>query len=203
MAYELQLVEEKVKMHQVTALHLICSFAFIGAGAIIYVYNETVKPWGVVLLVSGFLLMALTLFKNRFVTAPKPNTIFHIAELLLAAPLAVYAGVMRWNVPLGIFGAISAALVFALFWERKGNAIQSIHITESGISLPFESRKRSLQWTEVEKVLLRFGTLSIDCVDNRLFQWNIRDIDFKPADLETYCLKHVEDNREKRIKDDW
>ncbi len=203
MEYELQLVDEKVKMHQVTALHLICSFAFIGAGSIIYLFNDTIKPWGIVVMLAGFSLLALILFKNKTITAPRANNYFHIAELVVTVTLAVYATAMKWVVPQGIFGILSAALIFALFWERKGNAIQYINVSTAGISLPFESRKRSLNWTEVEQVLLRFGTLSIDCVDNRLFQWNVREIPFSANEFEAFCSKLIEENRVKRIKDDW
>ncbi len=198
MVYDLLLEEEKVKPQQVTALHLICAFAFIGAGAIIFRYNFVITMWGLALLIAGIMLLGVILFKNKWVISKKTNPVLRIAELLVALWIAVYSLMQQWKFPVGIFGVLSAAILFALYWERSANKSQSIYIDDEGVKLPVTSRRRFIPWTGIEQVVLRFGTLSIDCVDNRLFQWNIANPEFDNEIFEAYCLAKVEENRSKR-----
>ncbi len=202
MVYDLPLVEEKVKPHQVTTLHLVCALGFIGTGAIIAVYNFIIPLWGVALLVAGVLLLGLTIFKNKWVTAKKVNPMIRIVELAIAATVAVYSAIQLWKFPTGMFAALSAGLVFALYWERKAGSTLYVHIDDSGLRLPVV-RQRSLSWAEVEGVVYRFGTLTINTADNHLFQWNIAEADFDNEIFEAYCGAKIEENRAKRINDDW
>ncbi len=203
MEYRLQLVEEKVKRHQVTALHLTCGLAFLGGGAVIFAYNSVITQWGLALLLFGLALMSLTIFKNKVVTAPKSNTILRVLELLVSAALCIYSATQRWNFPIGIYGILSAGIAYAMFWERSAGGKQFILINEDGIKLPIDSRKRFIQWPEVEKVIFRFGTLSVNCADNRMFQWNMHNPDFDMAVFESWCDQQVEANKSKRLVDDW
>ena len=203
MVYEIPLVEEKVKMQQVTALHLICALAFIGSGAIIVVYNYVITYWGLTLLLAGLSLILVTMAKNKWLTAPRNNTMVRIAELAIAVVVAVYSITQQWNLPIGIFSVLSLVVGFALYWERKLTKPKIVVIDDAGITLPSASRKRCIEWTSVEQVLLRFGTLSIDCTDNTLFQWNIRESAVTELAFEAFCLKQIEDNRGKRRTDEW
>ena len=203
MAYELSLEDVKVKPHQVTTLHLMSALAFIGTGAIIYVYNFIITRWGAALLVIGVLLLALTIFKNKWVTGGKANTVLRIIELIIALTVGIYSAAQHWKFPVTIFSILSASLIFGIYWERKSGGSLSVYIDDNGLKLPITSRQRFLKWTEVEEVVLRFGTLSVNCVDNRLFQWNIADTIIDSKTFETYCNTLVETNRSKRRNDDW
>jgi FtsH-binding integral membrane protein len=203
MEYSVQLANEKVKKHQVTALHLTCALAFTGCGAIMYVYNQDIKLWGGFLLLFGFGLLALTMGKNKLVTSTPNNSIFRVVELLISLLLAGYCAYHQWKLPVWIFGVLAAAVGFALFWERASNTIQLVQLSEEGIKLPVESRRRSIPWVDVENVLLRYGTLSIDCVDNKLYQWNVRPAAFDHDDFEAFCTGLVMAHKHKRRKDDW
>lgn len=201
--YALQLVDEKVKRHQVTALHLTCALAFIGAGAIIYVYNFQIKPWGLGILLAGLLLLTVTIIKNKWVTEAWSNTMIRIAELILSVGLCGYSFIQHWNLPVGIFGVLSAGLAFAMFWERSAGGKQFIYVNEEGIKLPLDSRRRFIAWVDINEVIIKFGTLSVDCADNRLFQWNVRDITFEQGTFDVFCNQQIEHNKSKRRTDDW
>ncbi len=203
MEYTLQLIDEKVKRHQVTALHLTSALAFIGAGAIIYVYNFQIKPWGLAILFAGLALLGVTIVKNKWVTAPASNLVFRIAELILSLALCGYSAMQHWNLPIGIFGVLAAGIAFAMFWERSSDGKQFIYVSEEGIRLPVDSRKRFLEWVEVNDVIVKFGTLSIDCADNRLFQWNVHPVTFNQPDFDAFCVKEIEEGMSKRKTDDW
>jgi len=201
MVYDLPLAEEKVKPHQVTTLHLVCALGFIGTGAIIAVYNYTIPIWGGALLVAGIVLLGLTLFKNRWVTRTA-NLPVRIAELLIALAIALYSMTQHWKFPTGMFGVLSAGILFAMFWERKSGAVLYVHIDESGLQLPV-LRRRTLPWTEVEEVVLRFSILTINCTDNHLFQWTIADTNTDPEIFEAFCNAQVEKHKSERRNDDW
>lgn len=202
MEFKIQLVEEKVKQQQVTSLHLISALAFLGAGAIIFLYNSTITYWGLALLVVAIGILAMVMGRNRWVTRPANNTAFRVVELVIAASLAGYSAMQDWKLPLGIFGVIAAALVFSLYWERKSNAAQYVFVDDNGIALP-GVRAKDMQWTGVEKVMLRFGTLSISTTDNHMLQWNVHPVTFDAAAFEQYCTQKIDANRENRRKDDW
>ncbi len=202
MVYDLQLVDVKVKPHQVTTLHLVCAFAFIGTGAIITVYNYTIPMWGAALLVIGILLLGITILKNKWVTGSKVNLLFRIAEVVIGATIAVYSTMQHWKFPMGMFTALCVGLIFAIFWERKSAETLYVHIDETGLRLPVV-RRRFIPWTEVENVVLRFGTLTINCIDNHFFQWSINTPDQENEIFEAFCNAKIEENKGKRRNDDW
>jgi hypothetical protein len=203
MVYDLPLVDEKVKPHQVTSLHLISSLAFIVAGVIIFVYNYTITYWGLALLLTGVLLLAVTVIKNKWATSDKINPALRIAELFIAAWIAIYSATQHWKFPMGIFGVLSAAILFSIYWERPANRALFVHIDREGVKLPVTYRKRFLPWTEIEKIVLRYGTLTIDCADNSLFQWSLADNKVDQGPFESWCSNQVEEHRSKRRSDDW
>jgi hypothetical protein len=203
MVYDLPLVEEKVKAHHITTLHLVCALAFIGTGAIVAIYNYTLPVWwGLGLLVTGLLILGLTIIKNKWVISKKINLILRIKELLISVLVGVYSFEQHWKFPSLIFGVLSAALLFAFYWERNSGGLLYVHIDDNGLKLPVV-RRRFIPWSEVEQVVLRFGTLTINCIDNHFFQWNILDPDFDNEIFEQFCNVKVEENISKRRNDDW
>lgn len=203
MQYTLQLVDEKVKQQQVTALHLISALAFIGAGAVIFKFNAQITYWGLALFWAGLALLSVTLKMNRFVTAPDNNRLFRVVEWLISGALLAYSIMQGWKVPIGLFGVLSAALLFSLFLEDKANAAQFVTVDDKGMILPSGIRNKVLEWTGIEKVILRFGVLTVNTTDNFRYQWNVHKPDFDAAAFEQYCSTQVEAARPRRGKEDW
>jgi hypothetical protein len=202
MVYDLPVEEEKVKPHQITTLHMVCALAFMGAGAIIFRYNFDITTWGLALLLAGIALVLVTMIKNKWLISNKINPVVRILEAAIAAWMAVYSVMQHWKFPAGIFGVLTAVVLFAIYWERPADRKLAITVDDEGIKLPVTSRKRFIPWTEVEQVLIRFGTLTIDCVQNRLFQWTVPEPQFDPEIFEAWCAARVEENRSKRRTDD-
>ena len=203
MVYNLPVIEEKVKPHQVTTLHMVSALAFIVAGTIIVVYNYTIPRWGAAILSVGILLTVLVMAKNKWVISKTINPVFRIAELLISLSISAYSATQHWKFPAGIFGVLSAAIVFAIFWERDTGSPLAVHIDKDGVKLPATVRKRFIPWTEVESIILRFGTLTLSFTDNSVFQWDITNPDFDNEIFEAYCSTQIEVNKSKRLKDDW
>jgi hypothetical protein len=71
-----------------------------------------------------------------------------------------------------------------------------------GLRLPVV-RRRFIPWTEIDNVVLRYGTVTINCLDNHLFQWTIADYGFDNEVFERFCNARVEENVSKRVNNDW
>lgn len=173
MKYELPVAGRKVKPQQVTALHLFSALAFIGTGAIIFVYNFQITYWGLALMTLGVLLAIVVIARNRVVTHGKANMLFRGLELGVSLALMALSLKEQWKFPIAIFSMLSAALLFSLYWERDASEQLLVVIDEGGIRLPATSRRRHIPWAEVEQVLIRFGILSIDCRNNMLYQFSL------------------------------
>lgn len=182
---------------------MLCALAFIVSGAIIYVYNYTITWWGAALFIAGLMLTGFTMAKNRWVISKKINPVFRVIELVISATVCAYSLLQGWKFPAVIFGILSAAVLFSLYWERSSGDELSIHIDDQGIRLPVTSRRRSRPWTEIDEVIYRFGVLTISFADNSYAQYDIKDpiTDFEA--FEKYCSTQVEENRSKRRNDDW
>jgi hypothetical protein len=204
MAFDLPVKGDKVKPQQITALHLFCGLAFIGTGAIIYVYNFEITYWGLALLLAGVLLSLLTIVKNRLITRPPLNIVVRAVELLISVALLTLSLKEQWKFPIGIFGVLSAAILFSLYWERTAGQQLYIRVDEQGIKMPVTSRRRHIPWWDIEEVLLRYSVLSIDCVDNKLYQADLMaNANINSVQFEAYCQTQVAANKDKRIKNNW
>jgi hypothetical protein len=191
MNYKFTLAESRTKVHQVTALHLLAALAFLGAGAIIYVYNFQITYYGLALIVLALGLMGITIGRNKWINKLEVNVYFRILELVLAVVLAIYSFQQGWKPPMGIFGVLTLALGFALVWERPSfNAIE-IMITDDAIKLPSNQGRRYIEWEEVEQIIFKYGILSVNCKDNRLFQWNVKDAPMDPKAFERDCNSKI------------
>jgi hypothetical protein len=203
MMFELPLTTARVKPHQVMALHLMAGLVMAGCGAILSLAIVPGQSWTIMLLVAGILLLGISLVRGKWLRQPNTNRLFRIGELLVLLSLAGYFTIHGFKIPAAMCGVLGAATLFAIFWEQQKGATLSVRIDEAGIRLPVFSRGRQLRWPEVEQVLLRFGTLTINCHDNRLFQWPVGSIPFDKDDFEQYCNKHIEEGKLKRDPNDW
>ncbi len=203
MVFDLPVTGEKVKPQQVTALHLFCGLAFVGTGAIICVYNYEIPEWGGAILGAGILLLATAIFRNKWLIGKQANRVVRVLELLISVAIALLSFKEQWKFPSGIFSVLSAAILFSLYWERDAGQALGVHVDEAGVHLPVTSRKRFVGWVEIEQVLLRYGVLSIDCVDNKLYQFDVSANTVDEEIFHAFCKAQVENHVGKRRKDEW
>ncbi|MCF8449611.1 MAG: hypothetical protein K9G49_07035 [Taibaiella sp.] len=203
MEFDLPVTGEKVKPQQVTALHLFCALAFVGTGAIIVVYNYEIPRWGGAILVAGITLFVITIFRNKWIVGKKANRMVRIAELLIAGSIAALSFAEQWKFPMGIFSVLTAAILFSLYWERDAGQQLYVHIDEKGVHMPVTSRKRFIAWSEIDQVLLRYGVLSVDCLDNKLYQVDVAGTTADSELFDNFCKNMVAANMDKRRNDEW
>jgi hypothetical protein len=212
MNFELALTEAKVKPHQVTTLHLLVAFTLMGGGAIAIVahvysgflnqiFHNAAQWLGSALVACGLILLVAVISFNKKLLQPEVNNKLRLVEFLVIGCLSVLLLFVQWKIAAGVFGVLAACLAFAMYWERTGQKKLSVELNKDGIKLPVTSRRRHLAWRDVESVLLRFGVLTIDCVDNYLFQWDVAGASFSKEEFESWCSEQVELNKNKRIKD--
>lgn len=202
MNFELQLQEQKVKPHQVMALHLIAALAFAGMGAVFSLFNTSFRIWSVPLAVAGVVLLVITIARSKWIVQPAVNRVFRIVELLILAGLALFSVINQWIPPAVMAGVLSAAVLFALVWENGGQYLM-ISVDESGVKMPAGRTRRYINWVDIDEVLLKFGTLTINCADNRLYQWTVRNIRFDVPAFTAFCNRQIAAGRDKRDKNDW
>lgn len=202
MIFELPVAEERVKKHQVTGLHLLTAFVFTGSGALIYWLSDALKLAGIGLLVVGLLLFFVVFFGKKLL-ATKANLYLRVGELVICLSfLAVSVAENRW-IPIVIAGILSIALLFSIIAENQNKKAANIRIDERGISLPFITTKRFIKWSEIEKVILRFGILTVDCYDNHLSQWHVGALNADIKQFDDFCTQQIAAGLIKRKEEEW
>jgi hypothetical protein len=214
MNFKIELAGNRYKPQQVTALYLITAFALLGTGAITFllgntdwvqkVFHAPVLPATLTgSLATGYalLLFFLCLKHSKWLQHPGNNRVFRIINSLVTGILCIIFLVSQWWLAAGTCGLIAAANLFAFFYEQKASHPLTVVFDETAVYLPASSRRKQLEWSEVERVLLRHGTITIDCSNNFLYQWNIRHAATNAAELEAFCKEQVEKNRDKRVTD--
>jgi hypothetical protein len=151
----------------------------------------------------SLVLITTVIAQNRWLQRPLNNLVIRIIELLLLVLLFIGSILSGLMIPAIIFAVLCTTIILAISWERKKNIPLYIKIDKDGIKPPFSSRTRHIDWTDIEHVILRFGTLTVNCVDNRLYQWNVNAFNFEPDVFEVFCIRQVDKAKEKRDKNDW
>ena len=225
MVFEIPLATQNVKPHQVTALHLLASLAFIGIAAVTLLLNnmvielpdslpaatqqkqievfDAIDLGGTIVLFIGSFIFITTLFRNRWVSKGRNNNIFRMVEMYLSLTVAAYFFYRGWNVPSAIFAILTVALAFAKYAERGKLKNKQVGFADDGIKLPLSLRNNKLNWAEVTSVLLRHGTLTINTINNKLYQWMTTPNDVDATAFESYCHTQIEAAKKDRKKYDW
>lgn len=221
MDFVLPLQEKKVKTHQITALHLIAGFVFIGMSAFLLALYFTMRimpfSWDQVqgptstltvwpemaILALGVFIIIVGLFHNRWLLRPAINKAFRITELIVAFSIAVYALYNGAAVPAASFGLLGAALLLSIFWEKDTQATLKIKVDEQGVALPIIAKRRHIDWPEISQIMIKYGTLTINCCDNRMYQWVLGRYEVDEEAFDQFCTEQIKAGEKDRKNYDW
>lgn len=216
MMYEIELNQQIAKKHQTTSLHLITGFTFLGIGAFTLllanadwvktVFHPTVLPGmvlGMLVLLNGLVALFLTFFKGKWLKTPQNSKKMRLAHFVDALLFAVIFLLSQWWLASAMLVMIAIANLYAYFYEQKIAKALMVQLDEQVIKLPHNSRRKQLKWTEVERIILRHGNITIDCSDNFLFQWSVKNFQFDAQEFEDFCAAKIEASRSLRQSDDW
>lgn len=213
MQFEIPIIEERGKKSYIITLHLLVCFLLIVTGifeVLLHLFFAKtagakfphftlLKIGGVLTFILGLALLSIIIFKNKWLIKPTVNKTLRITEFIIFISFALVAWNYDVQYPALIFGITAAALLYGLYWENQA-IDKKVIIGEKGISLP-KAGRNFLHWQEVQRVLLRHGIITIDCLDNHLFQWNIQSFSFDEEIFSEFCKAQIAAGVKDRKKD--
>ena len=212
MTYELRTTAVKEQPRYVTTLHLMVAFILFGIslGCGMLYWFTTVSPKFklpflplLVLAAACFatsIFILIMAFKGRqwLQHGRNNNRLRWVEFLLLIAGSAAFLN-YGWRAPSVLFAILAAVIVFAIFWEKKGAIDNAVTLDDTGVHLPARLSGHR-PWHDVDKVLLRHGTLTIEFEENKIWQQNIQPPTFPPTELEAWAATQIDTHRPKRTK---
>ena len=212
--YLFKLAAGKSPAKQTLALHLLVSFVLFTAAifCIVLYWFTNISPgfrenvpvlgyFGAGCAAGAFLIYYLAV---RAVRRQRQAGLVHGLELLLLGGGAFVFYMASWEVPAALFGILAAIVALAFMYELRAPAQPQVAVSDHGVVRTAGLQRKNLDWAELKQVLLRRSVLTIDCLDNRLFQYTVEDaVGYNGADFEAFCAQHIEAAIPRREKGDW
>jgi apolipoprotein N-acyltransferase len=215
MQFTLPLQEDGVSQRHATTLHIMLAFLLFGIGsaAIGLFWFTSVSPafeqyggaympfifFGVAAILASIAIVSLSVFQKSWMRKERNSLIFRIVEFGLLAISSVLFFLNKWNMPAALFGLMALVVVFAIVREKGRLKAGQIMVDAAGIKLP----GRQIDWKEINNVLLRFGTLTIELNGNKVIQQNIGTPAPDAPKLEGYCREMIETHKVVTVDNDW
>lgn len=209
MVFELPVNEQRVKPHQLVALHLIIGFVLLAFSGVALLMNRAIetnilmKTAVIAVFIFCIVLIGASIFRSRWLKKTAVNNVVRLVEFVVVILISIYFLSYAMHIPAALFAVLAALVIVSIIWERKSNAPMFITISEQGIHIPLSLKKRQLHWAEVENVILRFGTLTINTVGNHMYQWMLGDHKVDEEQFTIFCKAHIEAAKKDRKKYDW
>ena len=212
--YTLPLATANRSRRYATMLHLMiaCMLTGMGIACVCLYWFTTVSPkfdssgavvpfliFGILCILTGFAIWGLNIFGKSWLRRKQNNLLFRLLELLLLGGGAILFLLNGWQVPAALFGLMAAVMVYAIFQERGGEGQAMAYFTEKGIDLHTAGRKRLLLWTELESVILRHGILTINTVENKMWQLDVVPAGIDATAVQEYARQQIETHVPLRI----
>ncbi len=204
-----------------TALHLIVVFVVLISGVFLLLYRSVlnslpdadraslavlpVAGWKAWLMIAlSVLLFWIVVGKNKWLQQKNFSRLLRIFEFGLLAAFAFTTFQKGIFTPGFFYAVVCLLIIYSFFKEAKAHKISAIIFDLNGVLIPRQSTPKKLLWQEVERVLLKHQVLSVDCYDNRLYQWNVNtETTFHVGAFQEFCNAQIEQAKDKRAADDW
>lgn len=212
--YQITTRQNRIKKNQVTALHLMIGFLLFLMGTVTWLVPASVKTEkfafldvaGILYSIFGLLLVIVSVFFNRkVIQVPARNLALRTIEILVLLSILIYTLLQKWYLPMAYTLAALLAITFAYFWEKNAQADSVIRLNKDGIFVPGVFRSMTFQWQDVSRVVLRHAVLTIDCHDNRLYQFDVSKVapnEATPESFHNFCSKMIEAHKD-LPRSDW
>jgi hypothetical protein len=211
--YQIVVQGKKVKKNQVTGMHLMVGFLLTAIGFFTWLVPNSVKQetfafLNYVGLLYGFLGLAIIIiciFFNKKVIQTQNNLVLRWIEMVALLTVFIYSIYQKWHLPSAYAAAGLISVLLAYFWETSAKKSSIIAFEDDIITLPKFSKRSSIAWEDLNKVLLRYNTLTIDFKNNKLIQLDIdkiANISINPNDFEAYCKIQIK-AKEHLYKKEW
>lgn len=206
--------QNRIKRNQVTALHLMIGFLLFMMGLVTWSVPLTMKTArfafldvvGILYSVFGFCLVVVSVFFNkRVIQKSRWNQLLRVIEILVLLSILIYTVIQKWYLPVAYSSAALLVIVFAFWWERNAGQESIIQINKGGIAIPKFLGKTFLKWQQVSHIVLRHSVLTIDCLDNRLYQLSITKVEPEATSMEkfeSFCSEMIQAHEHLR-EEEW
>lgn len=212
MTYTIPLAEARVRPHQKTGLHLFIALALCGIAAIAYIgyrnpHARQLLPassavsFSYIYLSIGLFILLVTVLCNKWLLDRKVNITFRVCEtLLLLVPLIYCLSSSYWQ--LSVFlGLLFLTALYAVYSEARSASLIVI-ISDNGIRLPGAFTARSvLPWSRINQLIVRYGTLTINTLDNKLIQFALPAPLPNENEITTYASQKIVDALPLRVSE--
>lgn len=212
--FSLIIKHNQVKRNQVTALHIMIGILLFMMGYVMWLMPNffQIEQYAILMIggmvygLFGLILIIISIFFNRkIIQNPFYNQVLRILEILVLLSILIYSAYERWYLPVAYCTAALGLIVFAYFWERRAQKEQRIQLTSSGILIPLFFKKIKLHWQDISNIVLRHSILTIDCHDNKLYQFNVQGLkpeNESPESFISTCKQWMEDSKD-LPRNDW
>ena len=200
--YTITLEGNQVKKNQVTGMHLMAGLLLIVMGLLTWLVPNAVKQeefaflnWvGLGYAFFGVAILVICIFFNKSVIQTKANFTLRVLEVVSLAPILVYSLLQKWYLPAGYSAAALLGIVLAFYWEKSGKQKRVATFSDAGLHIPRLGKNSDLAWQDITRVLLKHNILTIDCRDNKLFQFTVDNLEntVKQEEFEGYCRIQIE-----------
>ncbi|RYD52852.1 MAG: hypothetical protein EOP52_01520 [Sphingobacteriales bacterium] len=198
---------------QTLALHLLISFVLFAVGifCLVMYWFTGISPnfkmaigafgfFGALCFAGGIAVYALSI---SVVRRARYATLLRVLELLLLAGGAVLFFLNDWIVPAVLSGILAGLAIVAALYEIKTPADTVIQISGEGVFRKAGLKSTHLRWRELQQVLYRRSILTIDCVDNRLYQYPVQAPQIDGPLFEAFCADQIAQALPDRQKANW
>lgn len=200
--YQIILEGKKIKRNQVTGMHLMAGFLLIAMGLLTWLVPNSVKQeefdflnyTGLTYALFGLLVIVVCIFFNKKVIQTKANLVLRFFEICSMTAILIYSLVHKWYLPAGYSSAALLGIILAFYWEKTGKRNRIATFTDQGVHIPGLGKSTDLNWKEIKKVILKHNILTIDCVNNKLYQIKLAATDqaINREEFATYCHFQIE-----------
>ena len=200
--YQVILEGKQIKRNQVTGMHLMAGFLLIVMGLLTWLVPNSVKQQefaflnyaGLAIALLGVIIVFVCIFLNKKIIQTKANLVLRILEISSLALILLYSLYQKWYLPAGYSAVALLGIILAFYWEKTGKRNRVAIFSDSGVHIPGLGKDTDLPWQAVKQILLRHNILTVDCMNNKLYQLLLAEqtTDINKEEFETFCRFQIE-----------
>lgn len=219
MTYLITPLADKPVRRDLTTLHFVIAISLLAIGIVslgfawfAIIKKEEVpqelipgfSTMGWISMTAGMVIILLTVMRKRWLRQQRNSASLHSVEVTMLAVIAAFFAWKQLMIPASIFAFMTLASAASILWRRRQRiGPVDTRITEDGVHLSGGKNNKTLKWWQIEKVMLRHGVLTIEVVENRVYQRHVQPVHFDLEEFEHFCTAHIMASEAKRKAGIW
>lgn len=162
--------------------------------------NDFLNNIGIIYVVLGLLFLIITITLRKKINDNNTfNSLLRLIEVGLFLPILIYSLYRGWYLP-AIYGGLGiASTIFAWYLENNKEQPNYVILSENGVQLSRFMRNSFVPWHEINRLIIRHGNITIDCRNNKLYQYTIHNYSdvINKENIEVFALQMIVKNKDK------